>query len=295
MSRPAMVRRPPAGPLKPFFSLVWACGRPERGALPGPVREHMLPTGCMHLVFRMTDGPMTTLDPRSGMPVQRVGTATVAGARPGFYVRERCMPVCSVGAVLRPGAAKLLFGVSAAELTARHTPLEDLWGAAAAGMRNRLLDVDECLARLALLESMLAARLAHVDPGRPAIGRALASLPARDPVAAAVRRSGLSHRSFIARVRESVGLAPKRYLRILRFQKALHALRAGDGGSLAMHAAQAGYSDQAHLSRDFLELSGVTPREYLRRFPVEPNHLQVAPLGGTPGQIPSRPPRRHPR
>lgn len=290
-----MVRRPPAGPLKPFFSLVWACGRPGPVAFAGPVREHMLPTGCMHLVFRMTDGPMATLDPRSGTPVQRVGTATVAGARPGFYVRERSMPVCSVGAVLRPGAATLLFGVSAADLAAQHTPLGDLWGAAADGMRNRLLDVDRCLARLALLEAMLAARLAHVGDSRLAVGGVLASLPALEPVAAAARRSGLSHRSFIVRVREAVGLAPKRYQRILRFQKALHAMRAGGGCSLAMHAAQAGYSDQAHLSRDFLELSGVTPREYLRRSPVEPNHLQVAPLGDTPGQIPSRPACPHPR
>lgn len=287
-----MVRYSSAGPLKRFFSLMWACGRPERGVFPRPVREHMLPTGCMHLVFRMTDGPMRTLDPRSGTPLQRVGTAAVAGARPGFYVRERATPVCSVGAVLRPGAAKLLFGVSANELSARHTPLEDLWGAAADSTRNRLLEVDDCMARLAVLESMLTARIAHMDAGRQAFDRTFASMPALDSVAAAARHSGLSHRSFIVQVREAVGLVPKRYLRILRFQKALHSIRAGGAGSLAMHAAQAGFSDQAHFSRDFLELSGVTPREYLRRSPVEPNHLPADRAVGAPGQISSRPARQ---
>lgn len=290
-----MVRRSPVDPLRPFFTLVWACGRSEGHGLLHPVREHMLPTGCMHLVFRMTDGPMTTLDPRSGTPAQPIGTATVAGARPCFYIRERAMPVCSVGAVLRPGAAKLLFGVSAAELSARHTPLEDLWGAAAHSLRNRLLEVDDCMARLAVLESLLTARLTHVDAGRPAIGRALAAMPALDSVAAAARHSGVSHRSFIVRVREAVGLAPKRYLRFLRFQQALHAIRGGGPDSLATYAAQAGYSDQAHFSRDFLDLSGVTPREYLRRFPVEPNHLPADPAGGSPGQIPSRPARQDTR
>lgn len=283
-----MIRRPPIGALAPYFSLVWACGGQGGSELPDPVREHMLPTGCMHLVFRMTDGRLRTLEPRGGAQAQAVGTAVLAGARPGFYVRERSMPVCSVGAVLRPGAAKLLLGASAAELAGKHTPLEDFWGGAAGSMRARLMSEGDCRSRLAVLESMLVERLAHVAAGRLAIARTIALMPSLPSIDSAVRHSGLSHRSFIARFRDAVGLAPKRYLRILRFQQVLHAMRRGTGRSLAMHAAEAGFSDQAHFSRDFLELSGVTPREYLRRFPVEANHLPASPHVGGWGQDFSR-------
>lgn len=287
----SLIRRPPNGLLKPFLSLVWACEGPAGRGLPRPVREHMLPTGCMHLVFRMTDGSIRTFEPGGMSQSQRVGAAVVAGARTRFYVRERDSPVCTVGAVLRPGAARLLFGASALELSGRHTPLAEFWGPAADEIRERLIAARDCAARLDLLESVLSKRLAHVDRNGPAIGRTLAAMPSLASIEAAVRHSGLSHRSFIAHVQDAVGMAPKRYMRILRFQEALRCIRVG-GGTLAMHAAQAGFSDQAHLSRDFLELSGVTPREYLQRRPVEANHLPVASPDAASGQIFSRPVRR---
>lgn len=283
-----MIRRPPIGALAPCFSLVWACGGPGGSQLPAPVCEHMLPTGCMHLVFRLTGGRLRTLDPRGGAQAQEVGTAVVAGVRAGFYVRERSMPVCSVGAVLRPGVARLLFGASAADLSGTHTPLDGFWGSAAGRMRDRLMRVDDCQSRLAVLESMLLARLGHVDRSPQAITQTIAVMPSLPSIEAAVRHSGLSHRSFIVHFRDAVGLAPKRYLRILRFQAVLHAIRRDGGRALALHAAEAGFSDQAHFSRDFLEFSGVTPREYLRRFPVEANHLPASPPAPALGQDSSR-------
>src|SRR5690606_23896463 len=142
-----------------------------------------------------------------------------------------------------------LFGMSAAELAGRHTPLEAFWGGAADRMRERLLEVADCRARLALFESLLWDRLRHLETPGQGIMQAIAALPSLPSIAAAAERSGLSHRSFIVRFRDATGLAPKRYLRILRFQDAIRSMRADGGGggrSLALQAAQAGFSDQAH-------------------------------------------------
>ena len=96
-----------------------------------------------------------------------------------------------------------------------------------------------------------------------------------EPIEAAVQRSGLSHRHFVALFRRAVGLAPKAYSRVLRFQNALRAARSGKADSWAGIAHDAGYSDQAHFTRDFVEFAGVTPSAYRRLAPAEVNHLPL--------------------
>lgn len=254
--------------------MVWASDGAPLERFAQPAHEHLLPGGAMHLVFRLSDSPLRILDPAAAS-AQPVGAAMVGGVRSRYYIREMSAPSCSVGAVLRAGAAEQLFGVSTGALAERHTPLEDLWGAAARSVRDRLLEAGSGAARLAILEAVLAARLPRVRGLHPAIAAVLDALPALPSVEAAVQHSGLSHRRFIAQFRHAVGLAPKLYLRVLRFQRALRLIRQGRVASLAEIAAEAGYSDQAHFNREFLEFAGATPTSYLRRAPDDANHLPV--------------------
>ncbi len=75
---------------------------------------------------------------------------------------------------------------------------------------------------------------------------------------------GWSHRHLISRFRRQVGLAPKTAARVIRFRAMLAGLGAGRAG-LADLAYEHGYSDQAHLNRDFREFTGTTPTGYLKR------------------------------
>jgi AraC-like DNA-binding protein len=269
------IARSPTPVLRPFVSQLWASEDPPVAVAAGWEREHVLPTGAMHVVFRLTDQPLRLVPIAGASPGQLLGGCLVGGLRPRFYVREWSGPSASVGAVLRPGAAGLLFGVSAGELSGSHTPLEDLWGDARE-IRDELRDARTATGRMEILEAVLVARLPRVRVMHPAIAAIIEEMPALQTVEAAVARSGLSHRHFIANFRHAVGLAPKAYLRILRFQRVLHALRAGGKPSLALVAAEAGYSDQAHLNREFLELAGTTPAAYRKRPPQAANHLRVA-------------------
>jgi AraC-like DNA-binding protein len=259
--------RLPTPALRPFVAQVWASDDPVIGeGTASPWREHALPSGAMHLVLRLTDSPLH-------INAQRVAPSLVGGMRSRYYVRELSAPSCSVGAVLRPGAGACLFGVNADELAERHTSLEDLWGLVARDLRERLLALPRPEDRLALLEAELAARLPRVHGLHPAVAKALAQFQAGASVAAAVRQGGVSHRRFIELFRQSVGLAPKTYLRVQRFQRTLPALRAGP--SLAAVAVDLGYSDQSHFNREFLAFSGVTPLAYRERSGAERNHLPV--------------------
>lgn len=282
-----LIARQPALALRPFIAQVWATDNPPAGTVPQAGVEHVLPIGMMHLAFRMTDLPLHVRESPAD-PGVLLGGAIVGGLRSRYFIRETSAPACSVAAVLRPGAAQLLFDVGADELAGRHTPLADLWGAAVGALRERLLEAAGAEERLALLEAALAARLPRVRALHPAIAAVLGRMDAALPVVAAVEESGLSHRRFIAQFRHAVGLAPKAYQRVLRFQHALRNLRRGD--ALASVASDAGYSDQAHFSREFLEFSGVTPAAYRSRLPAHANHLPVGelPAGAASGQFSSR-------
>lgn len=92
---------------------------------------------------------------------------------------------------------------------------------------------------------------------------------------------GLSWRRFIEIFTEDVGMTPKRYSRVRRFQRALALAKESRAPTWAQLALECGYFDQAHLCREWAELTGVSPTEFLalRVTQVKENHLAL-PLPG---------------
>lgn len=82
-------------------------------------------------------------------------------------------------------------------------------------------------------------------------------------VAQIVAASGMSHRRLQRWFETHVGLPPSRYLRLVRFQAAFASVQ-GESGTLADHAADHGYADQAHMAREFRALAKA-PANRLRR------------------------------
>ena len=268
-----MVSRPPLPALRPFVRLVWA-GVAQAGAAGGPWREHVLPTGCMHLALRWAGPPLRLFGDATDTRGATLGHAVVGGARNGFYVKEAGAPGWSVGAQLEPGAAAALFRDSAEALAGRHTPLADLCGHDADILLERMQAQGDPASCLQLLEAWLLARLPRVRGIHPGVAASLAVLRQGARVDEAVRASGLSHRHLVAKFREATGLAPKQHARILRLQAAL--ARLGTPGAPAAELAlDTGYADQAHFSRDFRAFAGMTPTDWLRAAPAQPNHVRV--------------------
>ncbi len=258
---------PPA--LRPFVSRLWASdGVPRHGA--GTRRERVLPTGNVHVVLRLGSEPLR-IDVGSGE--ETYPSAVVGGPRLTSYAKDVEKPVPSVGAMLMPGAAPSLFGVPASELAERHTPLELLWGREVERLSNRMIEVETADARLELLMQALATRLPRVRGLHPGVASALdAARGGVDRVEPLAARAGLGPRRFSQLFSESVGLSPKRWLRLRRFQRSLPFARRADV-DWAETALELGYADQAHFARDFRAISGLTPTEYRRRAPADPNHV----------------------
>jgi AraC-like DNA-binding protein len=269
------VQRCPSPALRPFVRTLWV-SQDDRGSASGAERrEHVLPTGAVHIVVRLAGPALRLFDGPDDRVGRRLGRAIVGGARSGFYVRGVSEPVMSVGAQLAPGAAPLLLGAPASEFAERHTALEEVWGREVPELEERLALARSAEQRLALFEAILAARLPRVRGIHPAVAEALAGFDARCDVGSLVERSGYSHRRFVALFREAVGLSPKRYSRVLRFRRMLERAAAPGPPAWAQLALEAGYSDQAHFSREFRELAGVTPGEYREIAPAASHHVPV--------------------
>ncbi len=268
--------RPPISPrLRPFVQTLWAMAP---YALPKPHpsgREHVLPTGAMHLVFRLSGPPLRIFAGDGDEQGNTVGHAIVSGARASFYARDVSQPTASVGALLHPGAALPLFGAPEGPLAARHTPLDALWGLQANLALERLQAAGSLLQQLDLFEALLIERLGDCFHGlHPAVAQALAPLMRGAlPVAEVAARSGLSHRRFIDRFRGATGLAPKAYASLHRLNRVLAMAAAQPQLDWAQIAFETGYSDQAHLTHAFTGFAGLSPQAWRLARPASPRHV----------------------
>jgi AraC-like DNA-binding protein len=265
-----MLLPPDAAPPGALVRTIWAsAGHGTAG------RERVLPTGDVHLVLRLEDRPLRLFDGVDDPAGRTVSTAVVGGARAAAYVRA-VEPGCpSVGVVLAPGACRALTGVPAGALAGRHVALEDLWPAGrVAEMRARLAGValPDRPAVMARLLSELSAGEVRRDE---AVLAGLRALRLGAGVAAAAGAAGLSRRQFGRRFMEEVGLSPRDWLGVRRFNRLLVRLHAG-AEPLAESAVAAGFADQPHMSRAFADIAGLTPGAYRALPPVDPRHVPVA-------------------
>lgn len=146
-----------------------------------------------------------------------------------------------LGVRLRPGAIRAAFDTAASSLLNQTLPAEDVFGARRA--------------RLFLDPAYLDAWICSIQPD-VRVARAT-DLLSKYSVAVTAERLSLTTRQLLRLLLREFGLGPKTYQRVVRFQRFL---RITDGGSaLAAAAAEAGYADQAHLTRDVNQLSGITP------------------------------------
>jgi AraC-like DNA-binding protein len=299
---PMLLQRSPGAALAPFVERLWLVDERaddrEEGRPPRAARERALPTGHMDLVFRLSAAPVRVFGGAEDERGATLGHAVVIGARSSFYERDTTQPSLALGAHFRPGGAAALLGAPAEELAGRHTSLADLWGADAERTRTELGELPSAAARLERLERRLLERLArppaplHAAPLHPAVAHALARLerPDAPTIAALARETGYSQRWLIEHFRRAVGLGPKAWARVRRFQRALGlAARARPGGWTRV-AAECGYCDQSHLVREFQALAGLAPGAWKPLSAERPSHVPLLPVFRVPAHAVGRSP-----
>ncbi|HET6335312.1 MAG TPA: helix-turn-helix domain-containing protein [Polyangiales bacterium] len=262
----------PGPPLDRFVDCFW-----HWDGYPAPAaKERALPSGSLDLIINLAEDRIRLFARDEETPLGPYPGILVTGAQAGYVVIGTAPRVSVMGVHFKPAGATPFLGVPAADLESTHAPLEALWGPSAAKLRARLIEASTAVERFGLLEIALRAQLRPYDL-HPGVAEALRQFedPGLRSVAEVNARTGLSPRRLIACFREQIGLTPKAYWRVRRFQAALRHLEAMRDVRGAEVAAEHGYFDQAHFIRDFQDFAGLSPRAYLAQEVVRPNHVPL--------------------
>lgn len=230
-----------------------------------PLRRREVPSGWATLVIAFGEAPLRILEMPARAHRPQVVRAFVTGLADGPALTEHAGRQSGMEVRLDPLGARRLLGLPMRELTNVVVDLEDIWGRAAVELTERLAEAPDWSTRFDVLDRALLPRLAAGPAPTPAVRRAWDRLSAAH---GAVRVEDLAAEVGWTRQRlarafdEQIGLAPKAAARLLRFERAHAALALPTVPPIAAVAAGCGYADQAHLTREFGRLAGITPRAF---------------------------------
>jgi AraC-like DNA-binding protein len=230
-------------------------------------RERVLPDGSVNLMINLCGEPRRLFDREREDRSQDFRRAWVSGAHSEYIVID-ARPLSSlIGVHFKPGGAAPFLGLPAGELRDRVIELDSLMAAAVSELRDSLLEAPTPAAKFRLFERFLIARAKGRPERSPATAHALRrfqAVPHMVTVDAVAHELGISHKHLIARFHAEVGLTPKRFCRIRRFQQVLARIGQQAAVDWADLACACGYYDQAHFIQEFQGFSGLNPTAYLR-------------------------------
>jgi AraC-like DNA-binding protein len=255
----------PCSPLRVFVEDFWLYQDYSGEHL----HERILPSGTIEMVFNLQEDALRIYGPADVNRCRRFAGAVVSGPYAASFMSDIAEETTIMGVHFKPGGASAVLGLPANELTNSHVELRSIWGPAGATLRDQLCALPRPIERFRLLEHALLRRMSDARRrSRTAVGVGLDML-VRTHGGAKVREIAktvdLSQRRFIELFAAEVGLTPKLFGRVQRFQYAVASLQGTANVDWAQFAVEFGYFDQSHLIHEFVEFSGLSPSAYLRR------------------------------
>jgi len=216
-----------------------------------PVRRLEVPHGGIVLIIGL--GPQIDVDGAAHM-------SFVAGLYDAPVVVSDDGRQAGIQANLTPLGGRMLLGIPMRELTGQTFALDEVLDSK---LSVQLRELGDWESRFAALDAFLLRRLREARTPRPDVAYAWSRLDAARGhvrIAQLCRELGCSARHLSARFGEEVGMSPKAFSRVLRFERAA-ALLAG-GTPPGEVSAICGFSDQPHLNREFRTLAGRAPAAF---------------------------------
>ena len=266
-------QRAPRPPLDAFVESIWICRND-----PGPqALQRILPTGAAQLIVNLKEDETRLYDPAAPQRCVAIDGTVLSGPYTRVQVIDTSEQEYVAGVAFRPGGTGPFMRLPTHETTDIDVPLEALWGRCPTqSLRDRLLESRDANGALDVLEEALLARVR--PPGvHPAIVFALRTfdrLPGMASIAAVTDAVGMSAKRFIERFKVDVGMTPKRFCRLRRFQRAVTQAHQGGSVDWTCVALDCGYFDQAHFIHDFRSFAGMTPTQYQSAKTEFQNHVK---------------------
>jgi AraC-like DNA-binding protein len=241
---------------------LWYCD--ARGVIKG-TQQVLLPDGRFQLVISLAEGPIVALTDPMG-DGGGIAPSLLIGIRSRFNIMDTAKLRAAMGVVFWPAGVHVFLGPLTDAFHNKNVSLDLIWGSMVRNLRDRLRAANDPAEKFRVLEVTLLEHLNERFQLNTAVRYALqefARRPEIPRVQELAHRAGLSRRHFSQLFREQIGLTPKLYCRLQRFQNTLKLIPSGASVDWAQLALAAGYSDQAHLAHEFHDFSGLSPSAYL--------------------------------
>lgn len=231
----------PSALLAPYIQCYWTMTVTQ--APPYPVKNLVLPDGCIDIVFEDDSAECELVGAMRKPSIVMLGS-----------------PANILGIRFKPAGAAIFFDFPLHELTDAAEALTSFWRDPA----KRLLDaiqLKDAAGRIRALEAILIRQLHTAGREHDALIRTAVSLMQTNSylaVAELANNLNLSERQLERRFQQEVGLTPKLFMRIMRFQRGIKQWREDNTSGALLNE----YYDQSHFIRDFKAFSGLTPSEY---------------------------------
>jgi len=264
----------PTPPLSSFVELFWL----YQGYQQPHDKERLLPTGTTEIVIDLREDNNKVYDREDHSRYETFSGGIVCGPHSEHFVIDTAGQASVIGIHFKPGGAFPFIKEPLDELHNTHVSLDVLWGSNAGQLRERLLGAETPEEKFAILEHCLMAQAVRPLFRNPAVAFALNelhSVPTVRTISELTEEIGFSARRFIQLFSAEVGLTPKLFCRVRRFQEVLHIIRKQTDVDWADVAISCGYFDQAHFIRDFKAFSGINPTAYVASKTEHLNHVPI--------------------
>lgn len=263
----------PGPPLSQFVQVLWLF---EGYRITTHERERLLPDGSVEMVINLLEDRCRIYPEERSDRFESLKGSLICGPHSRFFIIDADEQEQVMGVHFKPGGAFPFLGLPADELLNLHVSLEDLWGTAASELREQLLAAETAEKKFRILETTLLSRLKRGH--HPAVAFAIEHLQCREfspSVSWVTDQIGLSSKRFIDLFKTEVGLTPKLFSRVQRFQSIIRRAAMQEHVAWTNLALDCGYFDQAHFIHDFRAFSGINPTAYLERRTPHLNHVPL--------------------
>jgi len=262
----------PGPPFDTFIENVWYW----RGTAPGHAKDTIMASGRLGLFVNLNGEALSWYGGERYGERNMLSGVAVCGAHSHTFAIDAYQPHM-LGVQFKPGGAFAFFGGSAREFADVHVSLEDIWGRDAERLHQRLVQAPTPEDKIEILFREMAHRFSE-QTHHPAVAIALrlfGRCPHSVSIKSVAREAEVSPKKLIRLFAEEVGMTPKAYLRVSRFQQVIERVHTAASIDWMEVVERHGYYDQPHFIREFKEFSGFTPTEY---FKLRGPYLQHVPL-----------------
>ena len=243
--------------------------------------EKFLPDGSMDLLIDLTDTPKKLFHDEAGDTFTTYSKSWLSGMKTEYILIDASVSTM-IGIHFKPGGAYPFFALPVSELNNMTIETDILWNIDIHYLRDAILEKDSIEDKFRLLENFFLQKGKNRLEQNVFIQYALDQLqhsPQLWTIEKLAAKTGFTQKHLINLFRKYVGLTPKQFARIARFQKVITELEQHQSVEWTSLAYDCGYFDQAHFIKEFQAFSGINPSAYLVQRGIYRNYLPIRQAG----------------